>query len=113
MKTYGKEQTIEEKLKALRDDYSKHLPGKINEANLLWTALNSGGWDTSLAKDFHRYVHTLAGSAPTFGFVEVGHNAREIEAIIKQCLTENKQPSTEEYDKVSSILAKLFSDTAS
>ena len=113
MKTNGKEQTIEEKLKALRDDYRKHLPSKINEANLLWTTINSGDWDPSLAKNFHRYMHTLAGSAPTFGFVEVGQNARKIEAAIKQCLTENKQPSTEEYDKVSSILAKLSSDTAS
>ena len=112
MKTNGKEQTIEEKLKALRDAYRKHLPSKMNEGNMLWTMLNSGDWDPNLAKDFHRYVHTLAGSAPTFGFVEIGHSAREIEAIIKQCLTENKQPSTEEYDKVSSILAKLSSDTA-
>ena len=112
MKTNGKEQTIEEKLKALRDAYRKNLPGKMNEGNILWTTLNSGDWDPILAKDFHRYMHTLAGSAPTFGFVEVGQNAREIEAIIKQCLTENKQPSTEEYDKVSSILAKLSSDTA-
>ena len=112
MKTNGKDQTTEEKLKALRDAYRKHLPGKINEGNMLWTTLNSGDWDPSLAKDFRRYVHTLAGSAPTFGFVDVGQNAREIEVIVKQCLAENKQPSTEECDKVSSILAKLASDTA-
>ena len=112
MKTNGKEQTIEERLKALRDAYSRHLPSKINEGNMLWATLNDGDWDPALAKDFRRYVHTLAGSAPTFGFVEVGQSAREIEAIVKQCLAENKQPSTEDCDKVSSILAKLASDTA-
>lgn len=113
MKPNGKEQTTEERLKALRDAYRKHLPGKINEGNMLWATLNSGDWDPSLAKDFRHHVHTLAGSAPTFGFVEVGQHARKIEAIIRQCLAENKQPSTEEYDQVSSILAKLSPDTAS
>ena len=113
MKPTGKEQTTEERLKALRDAYRKHLPSKINEGNMLWATLNSGDWNPVRAKDFQRYVHTLAGSAPTFGFVEVGQHARQIEAIIKQCLAEKKQPSTEEYDQVSSILAKLSSDTPS
>lgn len=105
----NKQQTLEEKLKALRDSYAQQLPAKLHQVNELWSSLNNGDWDWSLAKDFHRHVHTLSGSAPTFGFHDVGQNARQIELVSKSWIANNKQPSQDERDTVRSMLAALTS----
>lgn len=107
----NKKQSLEERLKALRDAYGKQLPAKLDEINALWSSLIKGEWDWATAKDFHRYAHTLAGSAPTFGFVEVGQNARQIEQLSKQWLTDNKQPSQDECDTVQLMLGTLSAIT--
>lgn len=105
-----KKQSLEARLKALRNNYGKQLPDKIAEVNALWSSLMNEKWDWAVAKDFHRYVHTLAGSAPTFGFIELGQNARSIEKIVKHWAAENQRPGKDECDKVTTMLAE-FSDS--
>lgn len=99
-----KKQTLEERLEALRTAYADQLPTKLDEIATLWSTLNNKDWDWSIAKDFHRYAHTLAGSAPTFGFNHVGQNARRIEHILKEWIAKQEIPSKEDCNYVSTLM---------
>lgn len=99
-----KKQTLEERLEALRNAYADQLPTKLDEAATLWSTLNNNEWDWNAAKDFHRYVHTLAGSAPTFGFNSVGQDARRIEQVLKEWIAKQETPSKEDCNDVSTMM---------
>ncbi len=68
-------------LLALRNQYSETLPEKTNEILESWLALTP---DTFLSghQELYRQVHSLAGSAKTFGFNEVGVTAKALEKFL-------------------------------
>ncbi len=100
-------QTLEQKLKVLRDTYAKQLPGKLKDVAGLWASLCDEQWDWHKVKDLHRLVHTLRGSAPTFGFTEVGENARHIEQRLKDWLANERVTTKDDRDSVSAIIVSL------
>ena len=102
--------TLEERLSVLREAYRQQVPAKLNEISALWSSLNTGDWDWDIAHKIHLRTHTLAGSAPTFGFVKLGQNARRIEHLCKQWIDNNKAPSEDERNKTSAILTVLVSN---
>lgn len=59
-------------LDELRAEYRAELPAKLAHLRELLTK--------GQLKDLHRALHTLAGSAGTFGLPAVGEAAREAEA---------------------------------
>ncbi len=71
-----------DKLKALRVTYKAQLPKRMTEIQLSWEALMRGDKTPDLRHNFHRLVHSLAGSAGTFGFMSVGEKARLLEHSI-------------------------------
>lgn len=96
------------KLQQLFADYAKKLPHKITEIEKLWQQLkknyNSQDWET-----LHRYVHTLTGSAGTYGYMQLSVAARKLVNILKKYL--NQPPSTndiKEIDKLVNKLSKAF-----
>ena len=58
---------IQEKLKALFDAYTENLPAKITALLAHWKRLTEY-WDPADLRDFHRDVHSLCGSAGTYGY---------------------------------------------
>lgn len=103
----SRQPTLEERLQELRDAYAAQLPTKLNELFTLWSLLNNEDWDWDIAQDVYRHAHTLAGSAPTFGFDEVGKIARQIEKILKKWITDHQQPSSEACDALSVMVSTL------
>lgn len=101
------QQTLEEKLKALRQAYAKQLPKKLDDVTALWSSLCNDGWDWSKIEDLYRFVHTLAGSAPTFGFNKVGTDARSVEHIFKTWIARKNEASSDERDSVSEMISTL------
>lgn len=65
-----------------RVDYQRALPEKIAHIGSLWNAVASG--ETSFHVELERLVHTLAGTAGTLGFLEVGAAARTLELLLGQ-----------------------------
>lgn len=64
-------------LEALSAEYRRELPAKLQEISDLWT--------TRRMKELHRALHTLAGSAGTFGMPELSATAREAEDYLEAC----------------------------
>lgn len=64
-------------LDELRAEYRRELPAKLDKLNALWGARQ--------LPELHRALHTLAGSAGTFGLRELGESAREAETYLDAC----------------------------
>jgi len=99
------QEDIQKRLRDLQADYGRELPGRIEELVSLWAAAREG--DASQAMEtLIRQVHTLAGSAGTFGFAELGQQARALEYFLKdRGLTELAAVREEVDDQLASLSA--------
>ncbi len=76
------DQTLQDKLAALEALFEAKIPGKMNELSLTWNQYLSEKNSTEHMMVLHRHLHTLAGSAGSFGFIELGKRARALEIQI-------------------------------
>jgi len=87
---------IQARLQALREAYAEQLPDKLAEVVQQWAEMQTRPWNPEQAVVLHRRLHTLAGSAPTFGFPEIGQRARQAERLLKPWNSEQRTPGEEE-----------------
>ena len=71
----------DEGLEALRDSYAASLPGKLAEIERFWSEVSSTAGGAAL-RSLHRAVHSITGSAGTYGFAEISREARAFELAI-------------------------------
>lgn len=71
-----------ERLATLRRQFGEALPARIAALRARWEAL-CAAWDPATAAELHRQAHSLAGTAGTMGYPEVGHAARMLERLLK------------------------------
>jgi diguanylate cyclase (GGDEF)-like protein len=76
---------IHKKMQALRLQYTKSLPDKIAAIEAGWQRLQTH-WDESNFQTYHREVHSLCGSAGTYGYLELSQCARQMEIYLKGLL---------------------------
>lgn len=108
-KTHGlsiMKNNTQKKLNELIKIYSKNLPDKIQQIILQWNELQEH-WDWGTFQDFHREVHSLCGSAGTYGYPELSRVAREIEIFFKTILAK-KMISSEEKKLITNYLNQLL-----
>ena len=67
------------RLDALNDKFAASVPDTLARLRLQRAACHGGAPDASAAKDLHHSLHTIAGSAATFGFPVFGQQARNLE----------------------------------
>lgn len=70
-------------LDALGAEYRNRLPGKLAEIDGLWRDLMNGALPPAALTDLRRELHTLAGSARTFGVSHVSELAAAAEMVIE------------------------------
>ncbi|MFZ6774781.1 diguanylate cyclase [Undibacterium sp. SXout7W] len=78
--------SLQEKLRALEDIFLQKLPSKIDEINDTLKKVVECPSDKESMIVLHRHLHTMAGSAGTFGFADLGIQARVFEAKLKPFL---------------------------
>ncbi len=76
----------QEKLKALREHFAALLPEKVARCEELWQAVMDGNAPEGAAGELVRNLHTLAGSAPSFGFALLGKSSQRAEITLKTTL---------------------------
>jgi diguanylate cyclase (GGDEF)-like protein len=79
--------SLETALRALEVMFVSKLPGKLIEIEEALNQLLNNPTDAETIKLLHRLLHTMAGSAGTFGFPDMGLQAKELEACLKPLLT--------------------------
>ncbi|HEX9079307.1 MAG TPA: response regulator [Desulfuromonadaceae bacterium] len=104
--------SAKDRLHRLRDSFAEQLPGKVEQIRETWGSVQGMGTNTEEMKRFVLMLHTLAGSAPSFGFTTLGAMVREVENTLKG-LEGNSPPSQSVRDKVGTKLQELASSAAS
>jgi len=66
-----------------RADYQRALPEKLAHLQTLWAVVDAGAAPPALA-ELERLAHTLAGTAGTLGFRDLGLAAKSLELLLNQ-----------------------------
>ncbi len=74
---------VETKLAALKLVYSANLPEKIKEIIQLWSILRQS-FSKETLYEFHRIIHSLAGSAGTYGYLQLSQACRDLDVYLQQ-----------------------------
>ena len=70
-------------LEAQRADYTRSLPRRLEQVALLWQQILNGDALSESLPAFERHAHSLAGSAATFGWADLGLAAQAVELAIE------------------------------
>lgn len=84
------EQDIQARLADIRRSYIASLSPRRQNIIELWDSLQAQ-WDAAAFETLHRLVHSLAGSAETFGFADITQAARLLVDDLRKL--EGKPPS--------------------
>ncbi|MDH3326931.1 MAG: Hpt domain-containing protein, partial [Gammaproteobacteria bacterium] len=79
---------VAKKLASLKLIFQQQLPGKIAEIVRLWEKFNDDQLNNANLNELHRLVHSLVGSAGTYGAVTVSAISRELEGLFSFQLTD-------------------------
>jgi HPt (histidine-containing phosphotransfer) domain-containing protein len=76
-------ESFRRQLQALSAEYRSALPERLAQIECLWRELAGGILHPARMADLQRELHTLAGSAKTFGVAEIGEAAAAAESFIE------------------------------
>ena len=79
-------QVFQDRLRALQLAWRAQLPQRLQEARMLLQHCRERPNDERALEELHRLLHTLAGSAGTFGEAGLGGRAREAEHAIEKLM---------------------------
>lgn len=82
-----RDQELNDALKALAQVYIAKLPAKLDEIVVSTRQFQHDPSDRENYILLHRLLHTMAGSAGTFGFPQMGESARDLEKTIKEFIS--------------------------
>ena len=71
--------TFAETLARMTEDFARQLPQRLAAIEQAWAACCAAPGDDDALADLRRSLHTLAGTAGTFGRHDVGDRARALE----------------------------------
>ncbi|MES2152963.1 MAG: Hpt domain-containing protein [Pseudomonadota bacterium] len=71
------------RLNALNEKFATGVPATLERLQQLHASFNAGAADPALVREIHQTLHTIAGSAATFGFRVMGQRARELEQRLR------------------------------
>lgn len=102
--------TPQEQFKAFlalqRAEYQRALPEKLAQLQALWLALDPGAAPSALG-GLERQAHTLAGTAGTLGFREVGTAAKSLEELLARAREGGVALTLAQHTEISLAVAAL------
>ena len=83
----NKMDALQKALRALEVMFAEKLPGRLLEIEQALNQYEQNKSDPAALNTLYRLLHTMAGSAGTFGFADVGSAARALETRLKPLLS--------------------------
>jgi len=99
--------SVSSALAKLKERYRSELPQKVARVADQVAAFLGGPWEQELSYTTYRMMHSLAGSAGTYGFAELGTIARGAEAILKESLESKSVPTEPRKRELNAALQQL------
>lgn len=75
------------RLNALNDKFAASVPDTLGRLRDARSRFDPQAPDADLVKELHQMLHTIAGSAATFGFRVLGQQARHLEQRLRVLMT--------------------------
>ena len=100
------DEKLQDKLNALKIEYTKRLPNKIQMLETHWQHIQKK-WDLQQFRDFHREVHSLSGSAGTYGYLNLSDAARQLEFYLLPLLAYEQRLQREQINEITKLLNKI------
>lgn len=100
-------ETVQNQLAKLKKKYAAELPQKVARVEEQIQGFLSAGWTEETCFATYRQIHSLAGSAGTYGFAELGTSARSAELAIKRCLDEKRAPGEADRQDLTAVLIRM------
>lgn len=104
--------SIQEQLQGLHESFRQQLPERIQALDMAWRGLAKDGWNTDAARRMRLLLHSLTGSAGTFGFSNVSYASREAEIRLNILVEAAHAPTSVQLLQMSQLLGTL-KETAS
>lgn len=102
---------IHDQLTQLRQSFTANLPYRVAEIVQAQQNAAQSQWNAETFKEFHRLVHSLAGSAATFGHAELGRSARQVEIVVKPLVEAGTPPSPKQIalidERMNALIGKV------
>lgn len=102
------EEEIQQQLSRLREEFRDSLKSRIDQVVSKLDTLQSVSDTGSGFESVFRQIHTLAGSAGTFGFHRLSVQSRQLELIVKPILDSGELPDKKFIDYLRSEIRKLL-----
>ncbi len=94
-------------LEAHRAEYRRDLPAKLGALGELWRGLASGALSPGRLAELHRELHTLAGTARTFGVAGVSEAAAAAESLLEPYCRRSRLPGAAKRAELERLLDAL------
>lgn len=102
-----KKRHLQERMTVLREKYCSQLPGKYHEIEESWKLYQTDYSNPSFTETFYRLIHTLKGTAATFGFITQADICFEIQKLLLETQEEDTILSESSAPKINKHLAEL------
>ncbi|HEU4325577.1 MAG TPA: response regulator [Roseiflexaceae bacterium] len=97
---------VEAQWRALREDYLRRIPQKIDDLRALWQQAAAQGAPDLLQAVF-RMAHSIAGSGATYGVPQLSVAAGSLEARLQELIDSGLPPDSAACAEVEALLAAL------
>lgn len=87
-----KKRKFQERMTALHEKYCKQLPEKYHEIEASWKEYQTDFSNTEFFDTFYRYIHTLKGTAATFGFNTQADICFEVQKVLTLIQDQHASP---------------------
>ena len=104
--TDEKKRKFKERMQVLHDKYCKQLPEKYHEIEASWREYQTDFSNTDFFEAFYRYIHTLKGTAATFGFNTQADICFEVQKVLNAIKEQHASPD-DAIDIINQHLAEL------
>ena len=105
--TDDKKEKLNARMAALHDKYCAQLPSKYLEIEASWNDYRSDLSNPDFLELFYRLIHTLKGTAATFGFVKQSDICFEIQKLLLEPKENNKALEAESIKTIQNELSEL------
>ncbi len=104
---------VAQKLQAVRQNFLDGLPGRLGDIESLYNDGCIKQRDFHALEEFHRLVHSLTGTAGTFGEQVLSKKARELEIYLKNLIADSETEETAFDDMDFALIEKHLVEIAS
>ncbi len=99
--------TDSDRVRVLRKSYYHGLPERIRQIENFWKLIDGGKRDQETLISLHRSVHSLAGSAVTLGFDDIGRTAHTLEIICIRLLEAQDDQASDSSDQFEKLIEQI------